>query len=83
MEGRIMIRPLRKESWRSLVWCSSWSSPRIRSSGIFFPRDYQAGELGSGMRNMMRYGKAFGGEDLPFSIHYPRKQVSNPTTCIY
>jgi ATP-dependent DNA helicase RecG len=37
--------------------------PKNPVIGAFFREIHRADELGSGMRNMMRYGKAYGGED--------------------
>ena len=37
--------------------------PKNPVIGAFFREIHRADELGSGMRNMMKYGKAYGGED--------------------
>jgi len=37
--------------------------PKNPVIGAFFREIHRADELGSGMRNMIRYGKAYGGED--------------------
>ncbi len=37
--------------------------PKNPVIGAFFREIHRADELGSGMRNMMKYGQAYGGED--------------------